>query len=145
MNLCWGDDLLDTTPGLDILGVRGIDQGVELALVNGLTTISQRGRFLSILPWAIGEFLITHASDGFDWDRLIIHLGRVEFVTLVATRLDIDGHGVDATGALGADLHEDQVKRLLNGESWSRKSEQDDKWSFCLIAGTLCPANQERQ
>jgi hypothetical protein len=22
---------------------------------------------------------------------------------------------------------------------------QDDKWSFCLTAGTLCPANQERQ
>jgi hypothetical protein len=29
-------------------------------------------------------------------------------------------------------------------ESWSRKSEQGDKWSFCLTAGTLCPANQER-
>src|SRR6266568_6418549 len=29
-------------------------------------------------------------------------------------------------------------------ESWSRKSEQGDKWGFCLIAGTLCPANQER-
>ena len=29
-------------------------------------------------------------------------------------------------------------------ESWSRKSEQSDKWSFCLTAGTLCPANQER-
>ena len=29
-------------------------------------------------------------------------------------------------------------------ESWSRKSGQDDKWSFCLTAGTLCPANQER-
>jgi hypothetical protein len=26
-----------------------------------------------------------------------------------------------------------------------RKSAQDDKWSFCLTAGTLCPANQERQ
>ena len=26
-----------------------------------------------------------------------------------------------------------------------KKSEQDDKWSFCLTAGTLCPANQERQ
>ena len=24
MNFCWGDDLLDTTQGLDILGVRGI-------------------------------------------------------------------------------------------------------------------------
>ena len=29
-------------------------------------------------------------------------------------------------------------------ERWSRKSEQGDKWSFCLTAGTLCPANQER-
>ena len=27
---------------------------------------------------------------------------------------------------------------------WSRKSAQDDKWSFCLTAGTLWPANQER-
>jgi hypothetical protein len=25
------------------------------------------------------------------------------------------------------------------------KSAQDDKWSFCLTAGTLCPANQEKQ
>jgi hypothetical protein len=31
------------------------------------------------------------------------------------------------------------------GQRWSRKSGQDDKWSFCLTAGTLCPANQERQ
>jgi hypothetical protein len=29
-------------------------------------------------------------------------------------------------------------------QGWSRKSEQGDKWSFCLTAGTLCPANQER-
>ena len=31
------------------------------------------------------------------------------------------------------------------GQSWIRKSAQGDKWSFCLTAGTLCPANQERQ
>ena len=31
-----------------------------------------------------------------------------------------------------------------NGQSWFRKSAQGDKWSFCLMAGTLCPANQER-
>ena len=30
-------------------------------------------------------------------------------------------------------------------QSRSRKSAQGDKWSFCLTAGTLCPANQERQ
>jgi len=37
---------------------------------------------------------------------------------------------------------------LCNGcakyESWSGKSAQGDKWSFCLTAGTLCPPNQER-
>jgi hypothetical protein len=30
-------------------------------------------------------------------------------------------------------------------ESRPRESEQDDKWSFCLTAGTLCLANQERR
>ncbi len=29
-------------------------------------------------------------------------------------------------------------------KSRSRESAQDDKWNFCLTAGTLCPANQER-
>jgi len=29
-------------------------------------------------------------------------------------------------------------------ERWFRKSAQDDRWSFCLTAGTLCPANQEK-
>jgi hypothetical protein len=29
-------------------------------------------------------------------------------------------------------------------ESRPRKSAQDDKWSFCLTVGTLCPTNQER-
>ena len=33
---------------------------------------------------------------------------------------------------------------LMGSESRSRKSAQDDKWSFCLTAGTLWPANQER-
>ena len=30
-------------------------------------------------------------------------------------------------------------------QSRPQESEQDDKWSFCLTAGTLCPANQEKQ
>ncbi len=29
-------------------------------------------------------------------------------------------------------------------QSRPQESEQEDKWSFCLTAGTLCPANQER-
>ena len=33
---------------------------------------------------------------------------------------------------------------IMGQESRSRKSAQDDNWSFCLTAGTLCPSNQER-
>ena len=29
-------------------------------------------------------------------------------------------------------------------QSWSRKFGQRDRWSFRLMAGTLCPSNQER-
>jgi hypothetical protein len=41
-------------------------------------------------------------------------------------------------------LDQQAIPAFAGGESWSRKSEQSDKWSFCLTAGTLCPANQER-
>src|SRR5258706_13316205 len=34
---------------------------------------------------------------------------------------------------------------ILRRQSRPQESAQDDKWSFCLTAGTLCPANQERQ
>ena len=47
----------------------------------------------------------------------------------------------------GADLAGSALfkfKDVGTTESWSRKSEQSDKWSFCLTAGTLCPTNQER-
>ncbi len=37
------------------------------------------------------------------------------------------------------------VDPLEGKKSRLRKSAQADKWSFCLTAGTLCPADQERQ
>jgi len=39
----------------------------------------------------------------------------------------------------------DEIQSLFRAESRPQESAQDDKWSFCLTAGTLCPANQERQ
>ena len=117
MIIAWGDDLLETTQGLDILGVRSIDQAVEFALVNGITTISQRARYLSILPWALGHYLIDHASEGFDWESLRIYLRRIEFVTLAASKLDSEKNGADASGALGVNLHQDRLAKLINGES----------------------------
>jgi hypothetical protein len=41
-------------------------------------------------------------------------------------------------------LRQTHSKMLAAVESRSRKSAQGDKWSFCLMAGTLCSANQER-
>jgi len=44
----------------------------------------------------------------------------------------------------GLDLP-DIVAAQDEAESRPQESERDDKWSFCLTAGTLCPANQEKQ
>jgi len=50
----------------------------------------------------------------------------------------------------GTVLRPDQAAFVVNADgsyslqSRSRKSAQDDKWSFCLTAGTLCPSYQER-
>jgi hypothetical protein len=35
--------------------------------------------------------------------------------------------------------------RVDQAQSRPWKSEQDDRWNFCLTAGTLCPSNQETQ
>jgi len=45
----------------------------------------------------------------------------------------IDRHIVPNLGTL----------KVRDIKSWPRKSAQEDRWSFCLTAGTLCPANQE--
>jgi hypothetical protein len=44
------------------------------------------------------------------------------------------------TVVIGCTKDRDQAR-----ESRPRRSAQDDKWSFCLTVGTLCPANQEKQ
>lgn len=43
-----------------------------------------------------------------------------------------------------ADALRDLVRDYATEQSRPQESEQDDKWSFCLTAGTLCPVNQER-
>jgi len=62
MEVVWGDGLREETQGLDILGIRGLDQSFETALANGITTISLRGRYFTILPWLIDEFFETEKN-----------------------------------------------------------------------------------
>jgi hypothetical protein len=116
MEVFWGDGLGEETKGLDILGVRGLDQSLETALANGITTISLRGRYFTILPWLIGEFFHAEEKAGataFEADRLRTFVGRVEYLTLACTVMDDSGG--DPGGALGSVTFRDIMGRLRGG------------------------------
>ncbi|MCQ2005696.1 hypothetical protein [Rhizobium sp. NRK18] len=110
---------MDDTTGLDILGVRAIDQGMESDLVNGITTVSARGRYFSILPWAINQFynMTLEAGEPFDQGALTAFLTRVEFLIIAASQADPTG---GAGGAiLGSDYFAPQMKLLKSGTAVS--------------------------
>lgn len=73
MDVGWGTELTERSNGQDILGVRALDQAMEASLVVGITTISQRGRYMTILPWALGEYFSADAganAEKYDASRL---------------------------------------------------------------------------
>ncbi len=118
MEITWGDGLGEETKGLDILGIRALDQSLEVALANGITTISLRGRYFTILPWLIGEFFEADRKAGasdFDENKLKSFIGRVEYLTLACTVTDDSGG--DAGGALGLRLFREAMAKLRSGKT----------------------------
>jgi hypothetical protein len=118
MEVFWNGALSEDTAGQDILGVRRLDQGLEATLVNGITTISLRGRYLTILPWLIGEFFERDIEDRvaeFTPDRFRAFVARVEFLVLASTVVDpLEG---DGGGAIGADTFRLDMESLRAGET----------------------------
>lgn len=133
----WNSGERDVTKGLDILGFRQVDQDVEREWVNGITTISQRARYLTLLPWLMAAYYSASGTGGDkarapSWDILRLWQQRAELIVLAATRVLDERTGHRTGGILGADLFDKQLKTLQAGV----KVNTDDGEGSGLLYGT---------
>ncbi|MEY9607020.1 hypothetical protein ABIF74_011773 [Bradyrhizobium japonicum] len=117
MNVAWGSRLSGETKGLDILGIRALDQNIEASLTNGITTISIRARYISILAWAIGRYFVDENAGGpvkHNKEARAIYFNRVRFMILAATYVD---QGPSEVGVMGSDSYGAEAESLRDGSS----------------------------
>lgn len=118
MQTFWNSGEREKIKGLDLLGLRQLDQSIERQWVSGITTISFRARYLSMLPWAIAEHYSGQLRQGsgkatHDEDELTAVLRRLEFVVLAASRRDAKpGERGGTFGVLGSDLYAASIGEL---------------------------------
>ncbi len=115
MELFWNAGTQDKTMGLDILGVRAIDQSLEREWVAGITTISFRTRYITILPWLFWKFCKAELSTSggeteFDYKKFQDMSRRVELVVFLASYM----LGGDTYGVLGSQLYQGYLSSILD-------------------------------
>lgn len=123
MNSFWNKGEREIIKGLDILGLRGIDQHIETQLVSSITTISIRARYLSLLPWLVGEFFHLHEGETNLDSNKMRHLlmqafDRLELIIILSTDQEKQKDPtLSDTGIIGREVHEKWEEEFkLNGE-----------------------------
>jgi hypothetical protein len=115
MQTFWNSGEREKIPGLDILGLRQLDQNLEGRWVSGITTIAFRARYLTLLPWILAEFYESELSRGqgqvgFDPKRLDAVLARLKFVILASSSCGgMWGESGETFGVLGSDIFANQL------------------------------------
>jgi len=121
----WNQGEKQITKGLDILGYRQVDQNVEKEWVSGITTISYRARYLSLIPWLVAEYYEQRGQGGSeaiaepDYDELIDLHRRLELVMLACTRHTDREFGNHTGGLIGPDIYVDEIAALESGATVS--------------------------
>ena len=98
--------------------IRRIDQAIEKEWVAGITTISQRAKYLSMLVWGLAEaYQVMPDKDGqkqFDEKLLDLIFSRIEFIVLAASKwIAKKNKSDDDFGLLGADVHKKEIELLF--------------------------------
>jgi len=125
-DLFWNYGESSAIEGLDVLGQRRVDQSFERAWVAGITTISFRARYLSMLPWVLKEFFDRSLGEGqatgnFDKDELEATLKRFELVVFLASRF---GESGNTYGVLGSSDEGEHASRLVENGSVDSAAEK---------------------
>jgi len=118
MKSFWNKGEQDIIKGLDILGLRSIDQHIETQLLASITTISIRARYLAFLPWIVGEFfniLMIEAELVKDetHQKLMQVFDRLEVVIILSTMVEKSKDpSILDTGIIGKEIHASVVNEF---------------------------------
>lgn len=123
MNTFWNKGENEIIKGLDVLGVRSIDQHIETQLLSSITTISVRARYLSLIPWVVGEFFDSHGTEtslNSDTSRHLMMqvFDRLELILILSTSYEESkDKSVLSTGIIGVEVHQKIIDQFyLNSE-----------------------------